>query len=331
MADRRDRLRAVLASRDHADLTSFTAEDLTELPLDNYHNTALAYAIEHRAHGDTIRHLVIVRGCSLESVNRNMWRPLCSAMVAAQPDTVRLLLQLGADPLAQTEPGLWTCVHRAAKVGRGDNLRALFEAITPDLAKGLANTPAARELRPLYVSAKHNHLDASRALVEAGGDPSLLSRRGNNALHYLALEERAFADKAEHWAFLAQHGADESAVSRRQLTPWEKQYQRDCDALVREVLAANVLQTIEVGANDFQATTCILHFIEKYNGRDAQVKALAQHVRHPLKFNDEVHKQRYGDLEVIHYVVLHVVRRIRDKTLATVFEDEDLQTGQREA
>jgi hypothetical protein len=74
MADRRDRLRAVLASgsRDHADLTSFTAEDLTELPLDNYHNTALAYAIEHRAHGDTIRHLVIVRGCSLESVNRNM-------------------------------------------------------------------------------------------------------------------------------------------------------------------------------------------------------------------------------------------------------------------
>jgi hypothetical protein len=61
------------------------------------------------------------------------------------------------------------------------------------------------------------------------------------------------------------------------------------------------------------------------------LKALAQHVRHPLKFNDEVHKQRYGDLEVIHYVVLHVVRRIRDKTLATVFEDEDLQTGQREA
>jgi hypothetical protein len=74
MADRSDRLRAaVLASRDRAaDLTAFTAEDLTELPLDNYHNTALAYSIEHRAHGNTIRHLVSVKGCSMESAPKQI-------------------------------------------------------------------------------------------------------------------------------------------------------------------------------------------------------------------------------------------------------------------
>ncbi|MER7790043.1 ankyrin repeat domain-containing protein [Streptomyces sp. NPDC097640] len=101
------------------------------------------------------------------------WRsgPLSDAVSFARPETVKDLLDAGADPLRPSRQRFWdvegaTPLHKAAFLAREDVLRLLFARITD------VDVRTPKGVTPLHVALTSRDTTGLRLLIEAGADTS---------------------------------------------------------------------------------------------------------------------------------------------------------------
>jgi len=98
-------------------------------------------------------------------------------------------------------------VFEAAALGRADRLRALLAGDA-----GLANAYGDDGFQPLALSCFYGHVEAAKALLDAGADPNTLGRNQHiqtNALHAAAASEnKDEATRYELCKLLLDRGAD---------------------------------------------------------------------------------------------------------------------------
>jgi len=105
--------------------------------------------------------------------------PLFLASVCRRPDMVKLLLELGANPLATNKWGE-TSFHRAVALGN----KKVAEIL---LAKGSKyDIKDAFGRTPLYVAAKEAQEEMALWLLELGADPNIMSKNSSESILFNA-------------------------------------------------------------------------------------------------------------------------------------------------
>ena len=149
--------------------------------------------------GNTALHLAAMKGqvdivtdilrspaaADLLNAKGGMWdrTPLAYAVEKTHSDTVRVLLQAGADPGITSENGN-TAIHLAAAIGQVDIMKDILRLHSnANLLNAKGGTSQATALT--YAVDK-SHVDISRVLLRAGADPSIVDMNGNSALHIAA-------------------------------------------------------------------------------------------------------------------------------------------------
>jgi cytochrome c len=125
------------------------------------------------------------------------------ATLRAHTDAVRLLLERGADPNAESSVGsVGTPLHAAAS--KGD-----VESVTMLLQRGAdPNLVTSDGTAPLHHAAKGGHLEIAQMLIERGADVNALTAMGEPPIH--------FAKKHQHEAlatYLEDHGAGPGEIA----------------------------------------------------------------------------------------------------------------------
>lgn len=161
---------------------------------------------------------MIEKGEDINARSKNGWTPLFAAAYVGQADTVRMLLDKGAD--MNVEVAGWPLLHAAARSGDVETIRLLID-------KGLdVNTKNKDGKTPLYIvqTAKHPHkVEAIKLLIEKGADVNAKLTGGpwlNTPLHAAAYADYAdHAQQAEAIRLLIEKGADVNARDKASQTP----------------------------------------------------------------------------------------------------------------
>jgi hypothetical protein len=145
-----------------------------------------AGSVLHAAHSVEMLRLLIDAGADVNDVDSSGITPLHRAAQGADPNSVRLLLECGADPLAvddhQQNALHWLSLehHRSLHPRRRivDTARLLIDAGTPiDASSDWGRRT------PLHNNSRFGRLPVVRVLVKAGADPLKRDALGAHALH----------------------------------------------------------------------------------------------------------------------------------------------------
>jgi len=164
----------------------------TEINLKKANSTPLSYAIEKK--------------------NKANFTPLGCAILQGHLDAVNALLEAGADPYAKCGPDRLPAIHLAAYYGHGSIVKRL--CAIPGMAHYKTRVPLDRctmaggfttkireelfkkagidypnqtDITPLYYACEQGHVDAARALLDAGADVNLVCEPYRlSALHVAA-------------------------------------------------------------------------------------------------------------------------------------------------
>jgi ankyrin repeat protein len=221
--------------------------------------TALMFAAQ-QGDADSARILLAAKANPNEVMPKTGATPLIIASAISQPEVVSLLLDNGADPNVKDANG-FTSLHHAVRdtdygvdpatkaiqvkvvkalLAHGANPNARLQLDKEKVAaeiKAQAGNAGARTKRtaititevelegatPLALAAEVNNLDAVKALVDAGADPTIATEKGTTPLilasgagtdvqRARAPEERAMA--AQTAAYLLDHGVDVNAAGQ---------------------------------------------------------------------------------------------------------------------
>lgn len=171
-----------------------------------FYSTPLMFAA---IRGDSeFAELLIESGAKVnDQTSMSKINPLLLAALVRSPSTAQVLLDGGADPLAEDKRGD-TALHYAAVQGTHEILNLLLDAsVDPD-------TPGHRDLTALHNAALFGQRKIVESLLERGANPNELGEFNVSAL-YLA----AGAGQAEIVEALLQGGADPALESDAGKTP----------------------------------------------------------------------------------------------------------------
>ena len=172
----------------------------------------------------------IDRGVSVELKNDEDWgsRPLHRAAANGNSDTVRVLLEAGADPAAPNKLHGFTPLHSAAAAGCAECVMMLMDAGSPVDARDNY------ESLPVHRAAESGDADTIRALIVQGADiASVEGQFGSMPLH-----QAAHKGQIESVKVLLELGADPSAANFHGVAPLDfarmgkgKNFERVADML----------------------------------------------------------------------------------------------------
>ena len=152
-------------------------------------------------HMDLVRYLV-ERGADINGIGYGDNTPLMAAANQGNPQAVKLLLNVGADPnLASPVTGetpLHASTAHAYQEGMLDCVRLLLSAGANPNVKAKAGMPTDRYYRdtrlvgetPLHLAAAYGDEAMIRCLLGAGADPSVRDDRGDSALTWFSRHRR---------------------------------------------------------------------------------------------------------------------------------------------
>jgi ankyrin repeat protein len=130
---------------------------------------------------ETIRALV-KEGADVDLCDANGGTALHFAAHHGNFETVRVMLELGGNPLAQTTLGTTTPLHMAANAGHSEIVKLLVQEMgAVDLA-----TQTADGGTPLHRAAAAGHVRTVKLLLELGSDVHALTKQGSSPLHAAA-------------------------------------------------------------------------------------------------------------------------------------------------
>ncbi len=139
---------------------------------------------------------------------------LIKAYAARQPGIARTLLDNGADPFAQMEPGGGTVLHLFAETGNAGEARDVIarakvtarqRAGSPEEADKIVFEWLARPFEAgytaMHIAAMNGKTDVISLLIENGADPSLKDKRNRTAQYHLnqKILARAWNSFARLW------------------------------------------------------------------------------------------------------------------------------------
>ena len=123
---------------------------------------------------------------------------LIKAYAVRRPGIARALLDEGADPFAQMEPGGGTVLHLFAETGNVDEARDLIgrakvaarqRARSPEEADKIVlewlDRPFEAGYTAMHIAAMNGKTDVISLLIENGADPSLKDKRNRTAQYHL--------------------------------------------------------------------------------------------------------------------------------------------------
>ncbi|HEY5234661.1 MAG TPA: ankyrin repeat domain-containing protein, partial [Rhabdochlamydiaceae bacterium] len=150
-------------------------------------------------------------GCAIEKKNKANFTPLGCAILQGHLDAVNALLEAGADPYAKCGPDQLPAIHLAAYYGHASIVKRLcaipgivhhktqvpldrcaVAGLTTKSRKELFKKagipyPNHTDITPLYSACEQGHVDAARALLDAGADVNLVCEPYRlSALHVAA-------------------------------------------------------------------------------------------------------------------------------------------------
>ncbi|MCL7034495.1 hypothetical protein MKW94_018522, partial [Papaver nudicaule] len=146
------------------------------------------------------KYLIETLKLDVDSIYGNGQTPLCWAIAKENHDTVRYLLEKGANADA-TIPGNYTPLHYAAKTGDTNIVTSL-------LSRGARVDVASMSGTALLAAAAGGHRDAVKVLLDHGANPNADSDE-----MFRPLIKAVFANSRECVELLLQAGADPNAVS----------------------------------------------------------------------------------------------------------------------
>lgn len=138
------------------------------------HGPAIVVAAREKS-WNTLRQLAGIPGTKVDAPNRRGETALMLAALHGHLDSVRLLVEKGA----QVNRKGWAPLHYAAVNGNLDVLRYLLDQ------HAYLDAESPNRTTPLMMSARHAHTDAVRLLIEAGADPTPRNDNGIDAAAYM--------------------------------------------------------------------------------------------------------------------------------------------------
>lgn len=158
-----------------------------------------------RGHGHLISSL-LATGLSLEGKGTTDRTPLMQAAFNGHLQTIKALLNLGADPLATTNEGV-TALHLAAQEGHHLCVAALVP-VTP------RNKTRPHGITPVHLASHNGHENVVEVLRDAGWSLTAWDRCGRTPLHYAAA-----GGSLDLIEFLVQRNGDPGEKDNDGLTP----------------------------------------------------------------------------------------------------------------
>ena len=143
----------------------------------------------------------ILAGADPNSHDNWGWTPLHATAGLGQLDTVRVLVDAGADLDAPDKAFGFTPLHAAVEQGQTEVVRLLVAAGADLDARG-----GVFEFTPLHMAARYGRTEIARLLIEAGADPTAFARTGFTPLH-VAVDH----DHEEFVRLLIETGVDPDA------------------------------------------------------------------------------------------------------------------------
>ena len=146
---------------------------------DNNQWTALHWAAYY-GYIKIVDALIHVPNVNLNSRNEQGYTPLHVAVMSGMKESVRLLIEVGAD-INITNNNQWTALHRAAYYGYNNIVDMLIH--TPHVNVNLRNEYGQT---PLYVAVDRGREQSARLLIDAGADIKISNHKQRTALHLAA-------------------------------------------------------------------------------------------------------------------------------------------------
>jgi ankyrin repeat protein len=163
---------------------------------------------------DVVR-MLIERGADPTAQSKDGWTVLHHALGSGNVDVVRMLIEHGADPTAQSKDG-WTVLHHASGSGNVDVVRMLIE-------RGADPTAQSKDGQTvLHRASLSGDVDVVRMLIERGASSTAQNKDGETPLHLVSMDQapwRAALEYVEVARILLTHGADVNAKNMNGLTP----------------------------------------------------------------------------------------------------------------
>lgn len=119
-------------------------------------------------------------------------------------DTVRRLIQLGADTETKYDKEGWRPLHIAAQRNHIDVAKVLLES------GAIVEAEDNRKAKPIQWALKHKHFEFAELLLAYGADINVRWRDGYSFLHHEAKDGRN-----DTLRFMLQHGADPNTTDQR--------------------------------------------------------------------------------------------------------------------
>lgn len=176
----------------------------------------LARAIEAGSASE-VRRLVQAEGAALSALGEQKVTLLQWAILSDQPRMLKLLLELGADPVQRGFAGQ-TALHMAAQAKKKPYLQILLDhGADPNARDGRTQAPVLSEAimnrnedavallldhradpnavdrqneTPLHVAAQVNDYSSMLALLKAGADPTIRNKAGRTFMAYFAIQPK---------------------------------------------------------------------------------------------------------------------------------------------
>ena len=122
--------------------------------------------------------LMLGHGPSIDSRNFEGWTPLMIAADNGRQEAVNYLIGKGADPSLEDADG-WNSLQCAARGGNPDVIEMLLSRMPADTGSRTVGG-----MTTLMIAADNGKLQAVKALIRKGADPSLEDNNGWNSLHF---------------------------------------------------------------------------------------------------------------------------------------------------
>ena len=225
-------------------------------------NSCLHEAVHGRCSNETLRE-IIHQGVNVNDVNNKSQTALIVACVTAQPESVKLLLENGANPNI-TDAYDYTSLH-AAVYGccTNDTLQDIIDCAVRINAQN-NNGETALKLACLY-----QQQDSVRALLEAGSSLNIADDKGNTCLHSVVMGccSKKIIRK------IIDHGADVNATNKEHHTALLIACVNENEHAIKVLLNAGANPNI---ADDDDGDTC-LHKAVRQGCNIEVVQAITDH------------------------------------------------------